>query len=219
MEKNFKVRLLGILLRSLFKVLERMVKYRAVNYPQTEQFIISMWHADQCGLYIIKNPQRMNVLISQSNDGEIIAMATEGMGFKTVRGSQGRRGTEATFKLIEKLEQGENIAITVDGPKGPAKKVKKGIINIAKLSQVPIIPMVWQSKSKMFLKFNSWDGFKFPFGFVKMINLFGEPIYVPSDCDEEGIELYRKKLEDAMIRLDEQLLENYDEYFDQLYKN
>ena len=48
-----------------------------------------------------------------------------------------------------------------------AVKNKKGIINIAKLSQVPIVPMTWQSKSKMFLKFNSWDGFKLPLGFVK----------------------------------------------------
>ena len=211
--KNYKVKLLAKGLSLLFGFLSHIVHMKAIKYPEIEQMIFALWHSDQTALFNVKNPNRLNVLISKSNDGEIIAAATESLGIRTVRGSQGRKGAEATLKLIEKLEQGENIAITVDGPKGPPKKVKKGIINIAKLSQVPIVPMCFDSKSRLFLRFNSWDGFKIPVGPTPVLVLYGEPIYVPSDCDEDGIEFYRKKLEDALLALELELQENFDEYF------
>ncbi len=196
----------------LFKTLVHVVKIKPINYPETDQYIIALWHAHQCVLYNVKKPHLLNVLISESNDGQIIASATESMGIKTIRGSRGRRGKEAAFELIEKLEQGENIAITVDGPKGPARVVKKGIINIAKISQVPIVPVTWHTTSKFFLKFNSWDGFRFPICGMKTIALYGEPIYVPQDCDDACIEVYRKKLEDEMLRIDKDAIENFEEY-------
>ncbi len=210
---SLKIRVLSFLACRLFRALSYVVKIKSINYPEVPQFIVALWHAHQCVLYNIKNPGMLNVLISQSNDGEIVAKATEAMGIKTVRGSRGRKGAEATLKLIEKLEQGENIAITVDGPKGPSRVVKKGVINIAKLSQVPIIPVVWYSKSLCFCKFNSWDEFRFPLGVVRSIALYGDPIYVPSDCDEVTIEIFRKKLEDELHRLEKDSIDNYDEYF------
>ncbi len=212
MQRTLKIRILCYLACGLFKALSHVVKIKAVNYPEVPQFIVAVWHAHQCVLFNVKNPGMLNVLVSQSNDGEIVAKATEAIGIKTIRGSRGRKGAEATLKLIEKLEQGENIAITVDGPKGPNRVVKKGIINIAKLSQVPIVPVAWFSKSFCFRKFNSWDGFYFPCGGVKSIALYGEPIYVPQDCDDEGLEVYRKKLEDELHRLEKDSIENYDEY-------
>ncbi len=211
-KQKLKIKILSFLASMLFRFVGIGLKIKPINYPEVPQFIVALWHAHQCVLYNIKNPQHLNVLVSQSNDGQIVATATEAMKIKTIRGSQGRRGTEATLKLIEKLEQGENIAITVDGPKGPNRVVKKGVINIAKISQVPIIPVSWYSTDKSFLKFNSWDEFRFPFGWPFTVALYGEPIYVPSDCDDEKIEFYRKKLEDELHRLEHDLVENYDEY-------
>jgi len=209
---NFKIKLLSFLVSMLFKMLGFVVKIKGVNYPKEPQYILALWHAHQCVLYNVKPPHRLNVLISRSNDGEIISAATKAMGFKVVRGSRGRKGAEAALKLIEKLEQGENIAITVDGPKGPNRVVKNGVINIAKLSQVPIIPVSWHSTSKFFVKFNSWDGFRFPVAGLKSVALYGEPIYVPQDCDDEGIEQYRQKLEYELHKLEKDVVENYEDY-------
>lgn len=211
-KQKLKIKILSFLASMLFRFVGIGLKIKAVNYPEIPQFIVALWHAHQCVLYNIKNPQHLNVLISQSNDGQIVANATEAMKIKTIRGSYGRKGTEATLKLIEKLEQGENIAITVDGPKGPNRVVKKGIINIAKISQVPILPVVWHSTDKSFLKFKSWDEFRFPFGWPFTVALYGEPIYVPQDCDDEKIENYRLKLEEELHRLEHELVENYEDY-------
>ena len=66
------------------------------------------------------------------------------MGFKTVRGSKGRRGAvEATMNMISALHKGEDCAMMVDGPKGPPKIVKDGIIKVAKMAGVPIVPTTW----------------------------------------------------------------------------
>lgn len=211
-KKTIKIKILSFLASMLFRFVGIGLKIKPINYPKVPQFIVALWHAHQCVLYNIKNPQLLNVLVSQSNDGQIVATATEAMKIKTIRGSHGRKGATATLKLIEKLEQGENIALTVDGPKGPNRVVKKGIINIAKISQVPIVPVVWHSTSKLFLKFNSWDKFRFALGWPFTVALYGEPLYVPQDCDDEQIEVYRKKLEDELHRLETDLIENYEDY-------
>ena len=184
---------------------------KKMNYPQMKPAIFALWHAHQCGLYAIPDRGQVNALISKSNDGDIIATATDYVGIKVVRGSSHRRGAGATLELIEKLEQGECAAITIDGPRGPKGKVKEGAINIAKLTQVPIIPMTWYSPSKWLLKFNTWDEFRFPFLGVKTIAVYGDPIYVPGDCSKEDIETYRQKLETALNDLYKYARENYDE--------
>ena len=137
-------------------------------------------------------------MISRSKDGEIIARAAEIMGLKTVRGSITRGGASATLELIERIKQGDNGAITVDGPKGPNRKVKKGIIEIAKITGVPIVPITWYSPSKGYLKLKTWDEFRFPLFCRKLLMYYGEPIYVSPDADENEIERMRQLLEDRM---------------------
>ncbi len=94
--------------------------------------------------------------------------------------------------------------------------MKEGIINIAKLSQVPIVPMVWYSPSKWLLEFDTWDKFRFPFLGVKTIAVYGEPIYVKSDCSPEEAEEYRLNVENKLKDLYKYAQENFDELFKKL---
>ena len=88
------------------------------------------------------NKEKTSILISNSSDGDIVAYSCEGLGFKTVRGSSNRRGAiQSTMKMVELLEQGECVALMVDGPNGPLHRVKNGVVRIAKLSGAPIVPM------------------------------------------------------------------------------
>lgn len=104
--------------------------FKSENYPANDKKVIfALWHHDQLCLDGIPNRDKLNILISKSIDGEIIARVVEQMGFKTVRGSQNKwwkdkGGKEATFELISRLNNGENIAVTVDGPSGPLHQVK-----------------------------------------------------------------------------------------------
>ena len=195
--ERVQIRIFSLLAALAFKLKEFTYWCKNVNYPK-EPCIFALWHAHQCGLYSLEGRSKTNVMISRSKDGEIIARAAEIMGLKTVRGSITRGGASATLELIDGIKNGDNGAITVDGPKGPNRVVKKGIIEIAKLTGVPIVPITWYSPSKGYIKLKTWDEFRFPLFCRKMVMYYGEPIYVSSDADTDEIENKRKLLEDRM---------------------
>ena len=136
------------------------------------------------------------------------------MGFKLVRGSKGRRGAvEASMQMIDALKKGERCAMMVDGPRGPAGIVKDGVIKIAKLSGKPIVPVCWYSSNFNWITLPSWDGLKMPILDVRLINLYGEPIYVPEDADEEAVEQARLKLQASLEELDKRIPEEYEKVY------
>lgn len=196
-KEKLQIRIFSRLAALLFKLKEFTYWCKNVNYPK-EPCIFALWHAHQCGLYSLEGKRKTNVMISRSKDGEIIARAAEIMGLKTVRGSITRGGASATLELVNRIKKGDNGAITVDGPKGPNRVVKKGIIEIARMTGVPIVPITWYSPSKGYIKLKTWDEFRFPLFCRKMLMYYGEPIYVDSNADDTEIENKRKYLEDTM---------------------
>ena len=196
-KEKLQIRIFSRLAALLFKLKEFTYWCKNVNYPK-EPCIFALWHAHQCGLYSLEGKSKTNVMISRSKDGEIIARAAEIMGLKTVRGSITRGGASATLELVNRIKKGDNGAITVDGPKGPNRVVKKGIIEIARMTGVPIVPITWYSPSKGYIKLKTWDEFRFPLFCRKMLMYYGEPIYVDSNADDTEIENKRKYLEDSM---------------------
>lgn len=206
-----QIRFYGALVTLLFKLKSLTYWGKNINYPH-QQCIFALWHAHQCGLYNLDDRKRTNIMISRSKDGEIVARATEAIGLKTVRGSATRGGASATLELIEKIKKGDFGAITIDGPKGPKRVVKKGIVEIARITGVPIVPMSWWSPSIGFLKFNTWDEFRFPLFGIKFIALYGDPIFVPKDATAEDIERIRKEVEDALNQNYKTLKKNYHKY-------
>ncbi len=186
--------------------------YKAKNHNMPEgQCILALWHAHQCGLYSFDKREQTYVMISRSKDGDIIAGATERVGIKTVRGSKSKGGAKASLELINKLKEGNCGAITVDGPRGPKRIVKKGIVEIAKITGVPIVTMSYYCKSKGFLKFNSWDEFRFPLFGAPLVTYYSDPIYVPQDANDETIESIRKQIEDKLNENYEHIKSNYKE--------
>ncbi len=209
-DKEKKITILSNMVYSLFRVLENMIEIRNVNYPEQENKVIfAMWHSDQCCLHGIPFEKRknVNILISRSADGEIIARVVQKWGFNTVRGSKdkGARkkgGVRATMEMIEKINENQNVAIMVDGPTGPYHEVKNGVIKVAKHTGATIIPMYWYSPNKSLLKLPTWDSFRFPIWFTKIVNLYGEPIYVPEDSTDEQDKEIRQKLKQALLALE-----------------
>ncbi len=210
-DKRYLVSILSFIVKWFYAFESLFYNCKNINYPKEKPVIFALWHAHQCALYANEDRGSLNVMISKSNDGDIIAAATEHMGIRVVRGSYKRAGASASLAMIEKLEQGENAAITIDGPRGPKGIVKDGVINIAKLTQIPIVPMTWYSPSKWLLKFNTWDEFRFPFLGVKTIAVYGEPIYIPADCSKEDAEMYRQKVETALNDLYRYAQDNFDD--------
>lgn len=185
-----------------------------VDQPNVEPCLYAMWHGNQCCVFGLQNKDKVNILISRSRDGDVVAAGVEFLGFKTIRGSKGKKGAvEATLQMIETLKSGESCAMMVDGPKGPAHVVKDGIIKIAKLANVPIVPMCWYSPNPNWLRFNSWDRFTVPLFDVRLINLYGKPIYVDPNGDDNADEEARLKLQASLEDLDNRIAEEYNKVY------
>lgn len=181
-----------------------------INNPNASPCIYALWHTNQCCIFGIKNKKNMSIMISNSLDGSVISAGVESLNIKVVRGSSNKKGSvEATMQLIERLKEGEDAALTIDGPSGPLHKVKNGVIKIAKLSGCPIVPVTWYSNQWNYFKLPSWDKMTVPLGDVKLINLYGEPIYIPSDLPDSEFGVYKEKLKNALEDLDRRCPEEF----------
>jgi len=199
----------------IFKFQELFTDIQNVNFPENaEPCVYAMWHAHQCCVHGLPNRGNCNVLVSRSRDGQIIAGVVERWGFKVIHGSKGKKGSvEASLQMIHALQHGENCAIMVDGPKGPAKVVKDGAIRVAKKAGVPIVPVYWYSPNFTFLKFPSWDNFRLPCLWTKLINIYGEPIYVDPNGDKEHDEQIRLRVQHSLEELEKLAPKAYKEVF------
>jgi lysophospholipid acyltransferase (LPLAT)-like uncharacterized protein len=138
-------------------------------------------------------------LISASRDGGLLARVFERFGVRPVRGSSSRRGAQALLELTSALKDNFHIAITPDGPRGPKYKVQPGVISLAQISGVGILPSGVFIRWKWRLK--SWDGFQIPMPFTRCDVVFGPPVYVPRDASPEQREQARLALESTLNRL------------------
>lgn len=180
------------------------------NNKHLRPCIYAMWHADQFCVYGLREKARTNILISTSSDGDIVAYCCKNLGFKIIRGSSGHKGAiESTFKMAEALEQGEDIALMVDGPNGPLHSVKNGAVRLAKMSGAPIVPVGWYCPQWNFINLPSWDAMSAPIHSCNIVNLYGEPIYVPKDLPEEEEVDIRNQIKASLEDIHERLPEEY----------
>lgn len=170
----------------IMKAQELFTYIAEFNNPEITPCIYAMWHENQFCVHGLPNRGNVNILISNSLDGQIISEVCERWGFQTCRGSSNRKGSvSGTLKMISKLKNGENIAIMVDGPRGPLHEVKSGAVVLAREANVPIIPVHWYSPEFTFVRFPSWDKMSTPLGPCHLLNIYGDPIYTEGKTDEE----------------------------------
>jgi lysophospholipid acyltransferase (LPLAT)-like uncharacterized protein len=185
---------------SYIGLMDKLLRVELKNHNKDlSPVIYAIWHGWQYGLLTLPDRAKLHLLISPSNDGEIISRISNKLGFPTIRGSQGRRGTQALREIVKTLKNGGSIAYTVDGPRGPIYEVKSGIIQIAQMTQIPIIPVVPTVNRK--LQVNSWDEYKVPHFFAKVQTLMGDAMYIPKNITEEEREEFRNQLEQKMFEL------------------
>jgi lysophospholipid acyltransferase (LPLAT)-like uncharacterized protein len=117
-------------------------------YQQGKRVIIAFWHARQLMMPLTYRGALAHILISQHEDGEVIARIVERFGFRAVRGSSTRGGVEALRELIRLGRSGADLVVTPDGPKGPPQIVKMGVIQLARAAKLPIIPLAFSCSKK-----------------------------------------------------------------------
>ena len=128
-------------------------------YRQGQRIIIAFWHGRQVMMPLAYRGERASILISQHRDGELIARIMKSFGFGAIRGSTTRGGMRAIRQLIREGQNGGDLVLTPDGPKGPACRVQQGVLYVAKITGFPIVPLTFASSKKK--SFQAGINFKF----------------------------------------------------------
>ncbi|MBF0101033.1 MAG: lysophospholipid acyltransferase family protein, partial [Desulfobacterales bacterium] len=129
------------------------------------------------------------LMISKSTDGDLIAGVAMRSGWDPVRGSSSKEGGEALRIMIEKLTQNGLGAHIVDGPRGPAGKVKAGLIRLAQQTNAVIVPFYTSADQAWYA--NSWDRFMIPKPFSKVLLRFGDMIHLGEIQNSSDFEAQR----------------------------
>lgn len=146
--------------------------------PRGRPVLYSFWHGRQLPLIFTHRREGVTVLVSSHRDGEYVARVLEAMGFPTIRGSTTRGGAEAMKAMASVLRRGIDCAITPDGPRGPACEARPGMAYIARLAGRPVVPMGTSGKPSAV--FGSWDSFRMPLPFCRMVVVEGVPMRPPA---------------------------------------
>ncbi len=144
-------------------------------------------HGRMWGLIYYTIGRPITMLASQSRDGRLVTGVLRKLGYQVESGSSSRGGIKGLLSLIKHLKRGREIAVTVDGPRGPAFKAKPGVVLLASKAHASIIPISYSaSRSIVFNK--SWDKFLLPLPFSKLTIIYGSPIKVPDNIDKNQVD-------------------------------
>lgn len=175
---------------------ETMHRLRAEQTP----ILFTLWHGQMLPLLWHHRDQGVAVLVSEHEDGEIIARVLTWMGYSLIRGSTSRGAGRALLGIVRTLRSGNDVAITPDGPRGPRHKFAPGAVIAANRAGAPILPTV--AHVDRFWQLSSWDGFIIPKPFARITVAYGPATHVaaatPRDAANEAPQL--EKLMDETRR-------------------
>jgi len=182
-------RLLGAAAAGLIQLVKRTTRWRIVNegvaapaWAGTQPVIIAFWHNRLTMMPVCwPSAHPFHMLISSHPDGQLIARAIGHFGFDSVAGSSTRGGTDAVRTLVRLIKGGASVGITPDGPRGPRMRATDGIVALARLANVPILPVGVSVKRRVVL--NTWDRLIISLPFNSGGVVWGAPLTVTAETD------------------------------------
>jgi lysophospholipid acyltransferase (LPLAT)-like uncharacterized protein len=159
----------------------------------------ALWHR---GLFIAAHffrDQRIVVMVSRSRDGDWIESILSALGFaSSPRGSSSRGGASALRRQVELVRAGHAAALLCDGPRGPARVAKAGVVALARVAGVAVQPVGLAARPC--LRFGSWDTTLLPLPFAHVVVVFGRQIPVAAEGTGEELECARREIEQEVER-------------------
>jgi lysophospholipid acyltransferase (LPLAT)-like uncharacterized protein len=161
-------------------------RQRAAKQP----VIFILWHGQLLPLLYHHRREGVAVLISEHSDGEIVARIAISLGYRTVRGSTSRGAARALIGLSRAVKEGHDLAITPDGPRGPAKSFAAGALVVSQRTGAPMVPVAVSANRGWRLK--SWDRFLIPKPFARVHIAYGDLVSIqPGDVRDAADEADR----------------------------
>jgi lysophospholipid acyltransferase (LPLAT)-like uncharacterized protein len=205
--REFKWRFIGFLGKLILAVWTKSARLKVIGEDrykelrnQTEPVVLLVWHGRLLIAPYFLRKRGMLALISPSEDGEILARIVSGW-HKVLRGSSSHSMVKAWSVMRKELDEGGEVIIVPDGPKGPNRKMKLGALKLSQQSGAYLVPFTFAASRKK--TFNSWDRFVIFYPFSRVIALFGEPILVDPRLRGDELEKERQRIENILLELDD----------------
>lgn len=189
------LRLLGCTLRATITFEEGAIQSLDEIHPG----IFPFWHRCVLPATWLYRQRHLAVMTSRSLDGEYIARVIRRFGFVPVRGSSSRGGQRALLEMNKQLAQGNGVAFTIDGPRGPRYVAKKGPVLLARMSGVAITAFYVAVEKAWVLK--TWDALMIPKPFSRIYVRVARKIFIPPDADDAAMERYHAEMQSALDRI------------------
>ena len=214
--KSIRICLFGGLAAGVIRLLYATIRWEMVGSIAAEEQLSdskpqlwAFWHGRMLMLpryYMAVRGRRRKVtpymLISRHGDGRLIAFAVRLLGISSVAGSSSRGGVAGLLELLKRVEQGSDVGVTPDGPRGPRQVCKKGIAAIAQKGAIPVCPVSYSAEQRW--QFRSWDGMILPKPFSRGVIVRGAPINVGPDDDlDAATQRIEEALNEVTSRADE----------------
>ncbi|MDX1946334.1 MAG: lysophospholipid acyltransferase family protein [Pirellulaceae bacterium] len=204
-QKIALARVLAFLLAGMIRLWLATMRVRMVSAdgqshpadPSQARYIYAFWHETLLAPLVMRTQVR--VLISHATDGELIARVIQRLGLGVIRGSTARNGSQALLEMIRGGDGESHLAITPDGPRGPRRELKSGLVMVSSLAEMPVVPIgvgftrAW--------RFGSWDRFALPVPFSTLVGVIGEPLQVPANLDRHEISSHAALIQNRLLEL------------------
>jgi lysophospholipid acyltransferase (LPLAT)-like uncharacterized protein len=179
------------------------LRIKAVGYERyrdgDQGAIFAGWHGRTFVAAEFFRGKGVWTIISHSRDGQMQNWIFSRLGFQIIRGSTGRGGARAAAESIRALKKGATMAFTPDGPRGPSGVVQPGVVLMAQKSGAFLVPVGVAARWRWHAP--TWDRYMVPMPFSRCLMLFGDPILVSKDADDDELERARQMLERAMTEI------------------
>ena len=202
--------LLFLLTRSLFWSYRRQRVDRLLHFTsrltQRHPVTFALWHEHLYMAVASEKGNRISAIASRNSGGRLIGYVLEKLRFDTVYGSANRDGkdkggAQAIRELIRHVRKGQIPAFAVDGSIGPRRKAKQGVAFLAQATGAAIVPVA--CVADRYWEFNTWDRFKLPKPFARIVTVYGKPISVLRDATPDVLANCLQEVEQELVRCEE----------------
>jgi lysophospholipid acyltransferase (LPLAT)-like uncharacterized protein len=174
---------------------EHEERWRRVH-DQKRPHVFLLWHEVLLPLLWHHRRQDIAIVVSQNRDGQYLADFALELGYRAVRGSSSRGAAGALLAAVRELRAGGAVAFTPDGPRGPRRVLKPGVVAAAQRGGGVIVPV--HARVDRGWRLDSWDRFLIPKPAARVTVVYGRPFEV--EPGESGL---ANGLTEAGVRLAE----------------
>jgi lysophospholipid acyltransferase (LPLAT)-like uncharacterized protein len=155
--------------------LQNEERWRAL-YDARLPHVFLLWHEALLPLLWQHRDQGIAIVVSEAREGRYLADFASSLGYRPLYGSSTRGGARALLSAVRELRAGRAVAFTPDGPRGPRRELKPGVIAAAQRGGAPVVPL--HAESDQAWRLHSWDRLMIPKPFARIRITYGQPFEV-----------------------------------------